>query len=109
METESPDTINRTAIQQTSPTVTTVPVMKPPPPGILPKECKFNLVIYGIAEFPKETPRHDWQKSDLTNCLSFVSKLNTEIDSHFIRDCLRLGKYQKQLTCPRPILLELNC
>jgi len=60
METESPDTINHTAIQQASPTVTTDPATKPPPPGILPGECKFNLVIYGIAECPNETPRHDW-------------------------------------------------
>jgi len=84
METESPDTINRTAIQQASPTVTTDPAMKPPPLGIFPGEHKFNLVICGIAECPKETPRHDRQKSDLTNCLSAVSKLNAEIDSHSI-------------------------
>ena len=108
METESSDTINHTAIQQESPTATTDPVTKSPPPEILPGERKFNLVIYGIAECPKETPRHDRQKSDLTNCLSVVSKLNTEIDSHSIQDCLRLGKYQKQLTRPRPILLKLN-
>ena len=59
METESSDTNNHTAKKQTSPTVSTKSVMKPPPRGILPGECKFNLVIYGITEFPKATPRSE--------------------------------------------------
>ena len=109
METDSPDTINRTATQQT-PTATTEPKTKPPSRGIHPGERKFNVVIYGVAECPKATPRPERQKSDLANCLTAVSELNADNDSHSIRDCLRLGSYNKlsQSSRPRPILLKLN-
>ena len=85
METESPDTINRTATQQT-PTATTEPKTKPPLKEILPGERKFNVVIYGVAECPKATPRHERQKSDLVNCLTAVSELNLNIC--FVSSCL---------------------
>ena len=109
METESSDTNNHTTIQQTSHTASTYSVMKPPLRGILPGERKFNLVIYGIAECSTATPKSERQKSDLANCQTAISKLNAEIDSHSIRDCLRLGNYKKQSPRPRPILLKLNC
>ena len=76
--------------------------------GILPGECKFNLVIHGIAECPKATPRSERQKSDLASCLTVVSKLNADINTHSVRDCLRLGNYKKESSRPRPILLKLN-
>ena len=43
-------------------------------------------------------------------CLTAVSELNADIDSHSIRDCLRLGSYNKlsRSSRPRPILLKLN-
>ena len=76
--------------------------------GILPGERKFNLVIHGIAECPKATPRSERQKSDLASCLTVVSKLNADINTHSVCDCLRLGNYKKESSRPRPILLKLN-
>ena len=83
---------------------------KPLPRRILPGERKFNVVICGVAERLNVTLRPIRQKSDLANCLNTVSKLNDEIDSHSIRDCLRLGNYKKlsRTSLPRPLLLKLN-
>ena len=39
--------------------------------------------------------------------MDIITKLNPEINSQSIRDCLRLGKF-KQSSRPRPILLKLN-
>ena len=47
-------------------------------------------------------------KSDLASCLTVVSKLNADINTHSVRDCLRLGNYKKESSRPRPILLKLN-
>ena len=91
---ESSDAINNTVIQHTSPTVTTESISKRPSKGILPGEHKFNL--RGIVECPKATPRSEWHKFDLASCLTAVSELNAEIDSHSIRDCIRLGSFKKQ-------------
>ena len=76
--------------------------------GILPGERRYNLVIHGIAECPKATPRSERQKSDLASCLTVVSKLNADINTHSVRDCLRLGNYKKESSRPRPVLLKLN-
>lgn len=76
--------------------------------GILPGERKFNLVIHGIAECPKATSRSERQKSDLASCLAIVSKVNADINSHSIRDCLRLGRYNQESSRPRSMLLKLN-
>ena len=35
-------------------------------------------------------------------------KLNADINTHSVRDCLRLGNYKKESSRPRPILLKLN-
>ena len=41
-------------------------------------------------------------------CLDVIVKLNSEISSQSIRDCLRLGKYKQSASHPRPLLLKLN-
>ena len=63
------NTLNVSSIvsQNDKPAVTVESQLKPsapkPPPsltrGILPGERKFNLVIHGIAECPKATPRSE--------------------------------------------------
>ena len=68
---------------------------------------KFSIVLFGIEENPTGTYRHDRIKSDLKSCMDIITKLNPEINSQSIRDCLRLGKF-KQFSRPRPILLKLN-
>ena len=76
--------------------------------GILPADRKFNIVLFGIKENPPETSRSDRIKSDMKCCLDVIVKLNSEISSQSIRDCLRLGKYKQSASRPRPLLLKLN-
>ena len=104
--------VSSIASQNDKPAVTVESQSKPsapkPPPlitrGILPGERKFNLVIHGIAECPKATPRSERQKSGLASCLTVVSKLNADIDTHSFRDCLCLGNYKESL-----LFLVLYC
>ena len=37
-----------------------------------------------------------------------MTKVNTDITPHSVRDCLRLGKYNTQANRPRPLLIKLN-
>ena len=95
--------VDKPNTQQTS-IVSTDPATK----GILLADCKFNIVLFGIEENPPQTSRLDQIKFDMKNCLDVVTKLNPEINSQSIQDCLRLGKYKQSSSRPRPLLLKLN-
>jgi len=69
---------------------------------------KSNLVIYGISECPNGTSRPDRVKHDMDKSVSILSKVNNDINSNSVRDCLRLGRYKKDQNRPRPLLLKLN-
>ena len=69
---------------------------------------KFNVVIYGIEECPKGTPKHERFNRDLEN-ITVISSVDTDgsIQPQSIRDHFRLGKFknssQMQQCRPRPI------
>lgn len=69
---------------------------------------KYNLVVYGISECPNGTKRSERVKQDIVNSVSILSDLNNDIQANSIRDSLRLGKFKKDQTRPRPLLLKLN-
>ena len=69
-------------------------------------ERKFNLVIQGIAECNKGTPKHTRLSTDLNEVTSVLSSINTNISSNSIRDCFRLGKYSTNRS--RPLLVKLT-
>ena len=86
---------------------------KPVPPAIqMPKilpnsqqnipDRKCNVVFYGLAECPPNTPRATRSQSDLKNVLSAVPN----IDSSAIKDLHRLGKYKPGQQRPRPLLVQ---
>ena len=56
-------------------------------------ERKFNIVVYGINECSKGTPRHRRLQSDLSSVVSVLSKLDNNIQPQSIKDCYRLGKF----------------
>ena len=70
-------------------------------------EEKFNVVIYGISECPKDTPRSERLTQDLSKVGSVLSKVSSSIQSQAIQDCYHLGKFNPQNTKPRPILVKL--
>ena len=69
---------------------------------------KFNVVIYGINECSKGTPRNERLTHDLDKVTSIVTEGENSINPLSIRDLLRLGKYRDQSTKPCPILVRLT-
>jgi len=69
---------------------------------------KFNIVIYGIKECSKGTPRNERLSHDLDQVTSVVTAGENSINPLSIRDILRLGKFHEQAAKPRPILVKLN-
>ena len=78
-----------------------------PPPDF--KEQKYNVVIFGLAECPKGTPRKDRISRDEDAIVKSIQQQIPSFNSSNIRDSFRLGKYSE--VCenhPRPILTTLN-
>ena len=69
---------------------------------------KFNVVIYGIKECGKGTPRQERLNHDLDKVTSIVTEGENSINPLSIRDLLRLGKYREQSKQPPPVLVKLN-
>ena len=67
---------------------------------------KSNVVIFGIKEHPKGTRRSERLSSDLEECTSLLSSIDHSINECYIRECVRLGKYDES-KC-RPVLVTLN-
>ena len=74
---------------------------------IVDPEKKFNVVVYGIAEGPKGTPRLERVKQDLSSVVLVLSELSSSVQAHAIKDCYRLGKFNPQRLKSRPILVRL--
>ena len=45
---------------------------------------KYNVVVYGIEDCPKCTPKHAWSQSDLKSVISLLSGVDNSIQSQFI-------------------------
>ena len=74
--------------------------------SVSPSERKFNLVVYGIKESKKGTPKHKRMSNDLVAASEIINKICPDITGQAIRDCLRLGKYTEGRN--RPTLMKLN-
>jgi len=70
-------------------------------------EKKFNIVVYGIPESPKNTNRQLRIKKDMENVIEALLKTDNEIQSADIKDLYRLGKYDPENERPRPLLIKL--
>ena len=72
------------------------------------QDRKFKVVIYGIDECPKGTPRHERSGLDLSNVAQIITKVDENINPLSVRDLHRLSKYQEKSRRPRPILTRFN-
>ena len=91
-----------------SPTVPSVPKISA---NIMPStssnyERKFNVVLYGLDECPSGLTRSSRLESDLTNISNIFFELDSSIHPQSISDCYRLGKYLRDASRPRPILVK---
>ena len=80
-----------------------------PSPSTNTADSRFNIVISGIAELPKGTPRLARISSDASAVMDVLSEVS--LDGHppiFARDCRRLGRYRQNSSKPRPLLITLN-
>ena len=71
-----------------------------------PSDRKFIVVVHGSSECQKGTPRSVWMSKDLESVL-VLSSVDSNIQSHSIRDCFRLGRYKGDGHRPRPVLVRL--
>jgi len=95
-----PSNINNSTVQQESLTNKVHKVEQ------VQSDRKFNVVIYGIKECGKGTPRQERLNHDLDKVTSIVTEGENSINPLSICDLLRLGKYSEQSKQPRPILVN---
>ena len=60
-------------------------------------DWKCNAILYGIPEYSKGTKKYDWAKQDLTNVISTVTHVDSEITSQSIHDFFHLGNIRNLL------------
>jgi len=82
------------------------PEMPTPAQTLYHHDRKFNVIVYGIDECPKGTPKHARSESDLRSVISVLSKVDNSVESQSIRDVYRLGRYNSNPTHPRPVLVK---
>ena len=69
---------------------------------------KSNVIVYGVNECAPGTSFLDRSNLDMASIKEIITPLDSNLSDHSIRDCRRLGKFTKDLTRPRPILVTLN-
>ena len=72
------------------------------------KERKFNLIVLGVQECPKGTPRYRRLESDEQAITTHIKGSIPSFSSLSIRDCYRLGRNSEFSTRSRPILISLD-
>ena len=66
---------------------------------------KFQIVIYGLDECTKGTPRHVRTRTDLNSVTKTIQSICPELTDQSICDCIRLGRYSDDRH--RPVLTKL--
>ena len=67
---------------------------------------KFNVILFGVEECSEGTARPTRQIKDLEKIADAFSCVNCTISASSIKDHFRLGKYNRESTKPRPILVK---
>ena len=67
---------------------------------------RLNLIIFGMDEYSKETPRHVRKLKDHSISADILSSIDPQVTSNSISDCFRLGKFKP--TKPCPVLVRLT-
>ena len=72
----------------------------------LPHDRRLNLVIYGIPAGTFSTERLD---NDYDAISANIIPLHDSLSTSVIRDCVRIGRYDRNHQHPRPLLVKFNC
>lgn len=84
------------------------PLAPPPRSASTADERKYNIVVFGVDECPKGTPRVERGSRDEAAIVQSIQVQIPSFNPLSIRDCFRLGKYVESSSRPRPILVSLN-
>lgn len=71
------------------------------------QDRKFNVIVFGVDECSKGTPKHVRLESDLNSVVSVLSGLDSNIHSQSIKDIYRLGKFTRERKHLRPLLIRV--
>ena len=67
---------------------------------------KFNIVVYGLEEPAKCTPRFSRIKQDFESVTTTLKAVHDSLSALVIRDCIRLGQYNPEKR--RPVLVKFS-
>jgi len=70
------------------------------------QDKKFNVIVYGVKECPKGTPKHAQSESDLKSVVSVLSKVDNSVKSQSIKDVYHLGRLILTLNTPDQFLFS---
>ena len=70
------------------------------------RERKYNLIVFGLKESSKGTPKHVRNSNDQSSIATIFSSINESVNELSIRDYFRLGKYDENRS--RPLLVKLT-
>lgn len=83
----------------------TQPIHPKLPNGTNPNR-KFNIIIFGIKESPKGTPKLTRSDNDVEAVSDILSSMHQSITEYSVRDCYRLGRYSEDRR--RPVLVTMT-
>ena len=69
---------------------------------------RSNLILSGLPESCKGTPRYLRTSQDLECAGEILSSIDSLVTVNTICDCFRLGKYKENHSRPRPLLVKLS-
>ena len=69
---------------------------------------RSNLILSGLPESCKGTPRYLRTRQDLEGAGEILSSIDSLVTVNTICDCFRLGKYKENNSRPRPLLVKLT-
>ena len=78
----------------------------PPKPSSLVSDKRYNVVVYGVDESLKDTPRASRQKHDLDMLLKVLSDIDVSLTATSIQDFHRLGKFKPNNTQSCPLFVK---
>ena len=70
---------------------------------------RFNIVIYGLVECPKGSPRHVRLSHDTDLACKTIKSVCPDLSDYAVCDCVRIGKYSDQRSRPLIVRFARSC
>ena len=70
---------------------------------------RFNIVIYGLNECPKGSPRHIRITKDTELACKAIKSICPDMSDFAVCDCLRIGRYSEERTRPLVVKFTRSC